>query len=73
VGDLAGVAMALAPRPLRMESLVDGQDRVASTETLDRIMEPVRAAYRSLGAERALRAEQGAAADPAAARWILQP
>ena len=44
-GDLCDVAAALAPRPLRLESLVDGRNCVMAAEDVQRIFEPTRRAY----------------------------
>jgi dienelactone hydrolase len=70
VGDLSGVALALAPCPLRMEKLVDGLDRTVKADAMARTMEPAQAAYRSAGAGQALRLEEDGAGS-AAARWVL--
>jgi hypothetical protein len=70
-GDLCDVAAALAPRPLRMEGLVDGLDRVVAPFEMARIMEPVRSAYRALDAVTRLQLGEGDAASPPAARWLL--
>ncbi|MBI2951121.1 acetylxylan esterase [bacterium] len=45
-GDLCDVAAALAPRPLRLERLVDGRNCLLSQEDADRLFEPARHAYR---------------------------
>jgi hypothetical protein len=50
-GDLCDVAAALAPRPLRLEGLLDGLNRRVVAETVTKIFEPTRAAYRSTGTE----------------------
>ena len=47
VGDLADVAGALAPRPLRLEGLVDGLNRRVNADVLTKTYEPVRNAYRA--------------------------
>ena len=39
-GDLCDVAASLAPRPLRMEGLVDGLDRAVEAVEMARVMEP---------------------------------
>jgi len=70
-GDLCDVAAALAPRPLRMESLVDGLDHTVEPADMARIMEPARSAYRALGAGTSLQLGEGDAASPPAARWLL--
>jgi dienelactone hydrolase len=70
-GDLCDVAAALAPRPLRMEGLVDGLDRVVAPVEMARIMEPARSAYRALDAVTRLQLGEGDAASPPAASWLL--
>jgi len=72
VGDLCDVAASLAPRPLRMEGLVDGLDRAVKADAMARIMEPARTAYRSLGALPRLHLGEGNAPSLSAARWLLQ-
>jgi hypothetical protein len=70
-GDLCDVAASLAPRPLRMEGLVDGLDRAVGPVETDRVMEPARSAYRALDAGTRLQLGEGEAASPTAARWLL--
>jgi dienelactone hydrolase len=70
-GDLCDVASALAPRPLRLEGLVDGRNRREAAEGLAARYAPTRAAYRTAGkAERFTLAEEPAAAAEVA-RWLL--
>jgi dienelactone hydrolase len=45
-GDLCDVASALAPRPLRLEALVDGRNCLMSDQGTQRIFEPTIQAYR---------------------------
>jgi hypothetical protein len=45
-GDLCDVAAALAPRPLRLEGLVDGRNCLTPEAELERLFEPTRQAYR---------------------------
>jgi dienelactone hydrolase len=45
IGDLCDVAVALTPRPVRLDGMVDGLNRVVSEEELGRRYEPARAAY----------------------------
>jgi hypothetical protein len=71
-GDICDVAAVLAPRPLRMEGLVDGLNRPVSADALASTFDRTRAAYRSLRAESRLQLLEGAPVDPSAARWILQ-
>ncbi len=71
VGDLTDVAAALAPRPLRLEGLVDGLNCRVSTRELERAFGPTRAAYRAVRAEErfdreAKRTEEGPA------KWLLE-
>jgi len=67
-GDLCDVAAALAPRPLRLEGLVDGLDCTVKADALARTYEPARAAYRAAKAERNLQLTDE---PPSAARWLL--
>jgi hypothetical protein len=66
-GDLCDVAAALAPRPLRLEGMVDGLNRVVKAEALASAYAPTRAAYGD--AKLQLSDEPSSAA--AAARWVL--
>jgi dienelactone hydrolase len=50
-GDLCDVAAVLAPRPLRLQGLVDGLNRRVAVETIQKAFAPARAAYRSGVAE----------------------
>jgi hypothetical protein len=70
-GDLGDVAAALAPRPLRLEGLVDGLNRKAGGEALARALETARAAYRSAGAPDRLHVGQDSATAAAVAGWLL--
>ena len=70
-GDLCDVAAALAPRPLRMERLVDGLNRVAGPVETSRIMEPARSAYGAPGAGTRPQLGEGDARSPPATRWLL--
>ena len=71
-GDLSDVAASLAPRPLRMEGLVDGLDRAVGAVEMARVMEPARSAYRALDAGNHLRLGEVDAANPPLARWLLE-
>jgi dienelactone hydrolase len=71
-GDLCDLAAALAPRPLRMEALVDGLNRLVPGETLTRTFEATRAAYRSQKAEPRFQLIEGSPAGAQAARWLLR-
>jgi cephalosporin-C deacetylase-like acetyl esterase len=46
-GDLCDVAAALAPRPLRLEGLVDGRNRLMEEQDLRRLFDPTIQAYRA--------------------------
>ena len=63
-GDIADIAAALAPRPLLLEALVDGRNRVLSEAALRSQLGPVYASYRSSTAH--LRAGSAEEADLAA-------
>jgi dienelactone hydrolase len=70
VGDLCDVAAELAPRPLRLQSLVDGRNRPVSLESLQRAYAPALSEYRAAGASERL--ELAAEADAAATiSWII--
>jgi hypothetical protein len=45
-GDLCDVAAALAPRPLRLEGLVDGRNRLMPIEETRQIFQPTVETYR---------------------------
>lgn len=70
-GDLGDVAAALAPRPVRLETLVDGLNRKADAETLKICFEPARAVYRAAGMTDRLQIGEEKAT-PTAARWLVQ-
>jgi hypothetical protein len=70
-GDLCDVAAVLAPRPLRLESLVDGLNRKVPDDVLARTQGPVLAAYRVLDAEPNLQLGGAVATGPTAA-WFLE-
>jgi hypothetical protein len=70
-GDLCDVAAALAPRPLRLEALVDGLNRRLTAENLSKSYEPARAAYRDAKVDGQLELAEEALAPHAAAHWIL--
>lgn len=67
-GDLVELAAAVAPRPLRLEGLVDGLNRRCRAEVLRRLYGPAIDAYRR--ADRADRLSIGLR-KPAAATWLL--
>jgi hypothetical protein len=70
-GDLADVAAALAPRPLRLEGLVDGLNRRVPARELDEGYAPARAAYGAAGAQDSLTLNAEPAAPEEVARWLL--
>jgi hypothetical protein len=72
-GDLRDVAASLAPRPLRMEGLVDGLDRTDEPVETDRVMEPARSACRAPDAGDLPLARRGRCGKPPAARWLPGP
>jgi dienelactone hydrolase len=70
-GDLADVAASLAPRPLRLEAMVDGLNRRADLRSAQSAYEPARRAYQNAGA-----AGNFLVTDPAGeaelAAWLLK-
>jgi hypothetical protein len=68
-GDLNDVAAALAPRPLRLEGLVNGLNQLVAPEGLA-ALEPVRAAYRSAPPDRLQVLRKAPENDPPG-RWLL--
>jgi hypothetical protein len=69
-GDLCDVAAALAPRPLRLEGLVDGLNRAVKAEAVAKTYEPARAAYHeATGGDKLRLADESSATE--AARWLL--
>jgi cephalosporin-C deacetylase-like acetyl esterase len=71
-GDLADVAGALAPRPLKLDGLVDGLNRRVSKDALRRTYEPARAAYRLATLPDRLSLASNAAAESDVAVWMLE-
>jgi dienelactone hydrolase len=67
-GDLCDVAAVLAPRPLRLEALVDGLNRRVPAETLAKVYEPAKGAYGTARAEANLRLS----AEPDSARKVAE-
>jgi hypothetical protein len=70
-GDLCDVAAALAPRPLRLEGLVDGLNHAVKAEAVAKTYEPTRAAYREAKAGEKLQLADESS-ETAAARWLLE-
>jgi dienelactone hydrolase len=71
-GDLGDVAAALAPRPLRLEGLVDGLNREATAGAVAKAFEPARNAYRAVKAEDVLQVGGNGRPADSAARWLLR-
>jgi hypothetical protein len=69
VGDLGDVAALLAPRPVRLEALVDGLNRKAGAAELTNAWEPARSAYHGLTAPLTVTAD--AASGDKVAAWLL--
>jgi hypothetical protein len=65
-GDLCDVAGALAPRPLRLEGLVDGRNCPMPEPEFQRLFEPARRAYGAAGGRLALASSDGIAG------WLIQ-
>jgi dienelactone hydrolase len=70
-GDLCDVAASLAPRPLRLEGLVDGLNRQATAEVLGKTYEPARTAYRSAKAAEHFFISTARGSDGTVADWLL--
>ncbi|MGH7170873.1 MAG: alpha/beta hydrolase, partial [Gemmataceae bacterium] len=71
-GDLGDVAAALAPRPLRLEGLVDGLNREVPAEAVAKTYEPARNAYRSRKAEAHFQVGGSDRRAESAGRWLLR-
>jgi cephalosporin-C deacetylase-like acetyl esterase len=71
-GDLVDVVTALAPRPLRLEGLVDGLNREVPAETVAKTYEPARKAYRSRKAEAHLYVGGNERQTESAGHWLLR-
>ncbi len=70
-GDLADVAAALAPRPVRLEGLVDGRNRTVAGEDLERAYAPARAIYQKVGAGKHLELQAVSSSDQRVASWLI--
>jgi cephalosporin-C deacetylase-like acetyl esterase len=70
-GDLNTVAAALAPRPLRLAGLVDGLNRSAAPEALERIYSQARDAYRAAAVQDQLLIGTPGEGD-VIAQWLLK-
>ncbi|HTU16936.1 MAG TPA: dienelactone hydrolase family protein [Gemmataceae bacterium] len=71
-GDLSDVAAALAPRPLRLQGLVDGLNHEVSAETAAKIYEPARNAYRSRKVGAYLQVAGDKREAESAGHWLLR-
>jgi hypothetical protein len=69
-GDLPDLAAALAPRPLRLEVLVDGLNRKVAAEVLARRYQPAQAAYAEAKAADRFRVGDHLAEQPSLAAWL---
>lgn len=70
VGDLCDVAAALSPRPLWLDTMVDGLNRVVPAEELTRRYEPARAAFTTANAPHRLRLDGKPFESGSLARWL---
>ena len=68
VGDLPELAAAVAPRPLRLDATVDGQNRRCTEQTVRRIYAPAIAEYRRQNSLGQLNLHRS---DPSATAWLL--
>jgi hypothetical protein len=68
-GDLAEVVAALAPRPVLLESLVDGRNRVVPESALQQALAPVYQAYSKVLSPRLL--VRSGAGTPSLVEWIV--
>jgi dienelactone hydrolase len=67
-GDLPDVWAALAPKPLRLEGLVDGTNRRVTGEKLQKALQPVSNAYKKGG----LVVKEEYSSDAEIAKWIIE-
>jgi hypothetical protein len=67
-GDLTDVWAHLAPKPLRLEGLVDGTNRRVTGERLEKALQPVREAYKKGG----LVVKEDYTPDAELAKWIVE-
>lgn len=67
-GDLPDVWAALAPKPLRLEGLVDGTNRRVTGEKLQQALKPVSEAYKKGG----LVVKEEYSSDAEIAKWIVE-
>jgi cephalosporin-C deacetylase-like acetyl esterase len=71
-GDLSDVAAILAPRPVKLEGLVDGLNREVSIDQLRESFEPAIKMYQTAKAQDRLQLGAGGTEGESAARWILR-
>ena len=69
-GDLCDLTAKLAPRPVRLEALVDGVNRAVSQVELIRTYRPARKAYRESGVAERLRIHSRAGSASDVATWL---
>ncbi|PYV15743.1 MAG: hypothetical protein DMG21_14120 [Acidobacteria bacterium] len=69
VADVADIAAALAPRPLLVESFVDGRNRVAPQAELQERFAQVFQSYRAISSRLRVRTESQ---EPILTRWLVQ-
>jgi hypothetical protein len=67
-GDLPDVWAALAPKPLRLEGLVDGTNRRVTGERLEKALKPVTEAYK----KGTLVVKEQYSSDEELAKWIIE-
>jgi hypothetical protein len=67
-GDLPDVWAHLAPKPLRLERLVDGTNRRVTGERLERALRPVAEAYKKGG----LVVKEDYTPDAELAKWVIE-
>ena len=71
-GDLSDVAAVIAPRPLRLDQLVDGLDREISSAEVEREFATVREQYRRMNAPTALDFGDTGPHHDSATKWMLR-
>jgi dienelactone hydrolase len=72
VGDLCDIAAVLAPRPVKLEGLVDGLNREVTVEVLTQSFEPARESYRRAKAEEHLQLDAREISAEHVARWLVR-
>jgi cephalosporin-C deacetylase-like acetyl esterase len=70
-GDLCDVAASLAPRPLKLEALVDGLNRAVSAAAIRQLYEPAIHSYQGAGAKSAIHWSAEASAADRLADWFV--